>query len=105
MIRLDVRKIKDCQQTTLCADDQSLSITCFYGSKCPTLVREQAHPLPRTIEVAAKYPTIASFIQLEGAAAFTLVYLEVKERLISDDVSIMKESADLLLALSRPGAR
>jgi hypothetical protein len=56
-----------------------LSITSFYGSKCPTLVREPANPLPRTIEITAKHPTIASFIQLEGAAAFTLIYLKGKK--------------------------
>jgi hypothetical protein len=100
--RLDVRKIKYCQHTTSCAANYPLSVTCFDFSIFPTLIRKPAHPPPRAIEIAAKYPTFASFIQHESAAAFTLFYSEREERLISDDIMILLKSANRLLALIHP---
>jgi hypothetical protein len=78
-----------------------LSIACCDSSIFPTLIREPAHPLPKAIEIATKYPAFS--IQLEGAAAFTLIYLEGKERVISDNtISIIEKSADRLVTLSHP---
>jgi hypothetical protein len=78
--RLDIRKIEDCQQTTFCANDNSLSKACTDGSILATFVREPAHPSPFSTVIAAKYPPFVSFIQLEGAATFRLVYWSVFER-------------------------
>jgi hypothetical protein len=100
--RLDVRKVQDCQPTTFCAGDYPLSVACFDFSIFPTLIRKPAHPPPRTVEIAAKYPTFASFIKHESAAVFTLFYCERKERLISDAIMIILKSANRLVALIHP---
>jgi hypothetical protein len=43
----------------------------------PTVIRQPAHPPPTAVCIAAQYPTIVSFIQLEGIAAFIFAYLVV----------------------------
>jgi hypothetical protein len=74
---LDVREIKDGQQPTPGGDDYLLSKARANDSIMPTLIWEPAHPPPKIVCIAAPYPTIVSFIQLEGATEFTLVYLNI----------------------------
>jgi hypothetical protein len=71
MFNSDIREVKDGDQPAPCINDYSLPMTCMNHSTTPTFIWEPAHPSPKTIDIAAKYPAI--FMQLEGKAAFTLI--------------------------------
>jgi hypothetical protein len=74
---LDIRKVEDGHHTACCNDDYSLSMVHENSSTMPTLVREPAHPPPRTIPIAdaaGRYPAIS--LELEGNATFVPVCLD-----------------------------
>jgi hypothetical protein len=75
--RLNFRKIKDGHQPAPRGDDNFLSGARENQPIISTLIWEPAHPPPKIACTAAQYPAFASFIQLEGTAPFTSVYLNV----------------------------
>jgi hypothetical protein len=74
MSELPIREVKDGQQPALCADGDLLSRARQDDSIIATFMWQPAHPPPRAVKIAAKYPTFARLTQLEDTAAFTLLY-------------------------------